>query len=138
MSNRLKSVEQHKTLNGDEKFIAYVKINIDKDDTLLSLSMKYNCTAIDIKRLNSLQNDRDMYALNSLKIPIKKYSVLAEKYESQLEYCDINLTRLKTNAALDYNIEKEIYINSDSEDAQSIIESNQATNKSNNFILESQ
>lgn len=137
MLNRIRSEEQHEIFNKGDKFIAFIKVDIDKNDTLLSLSMKYNCTIIDIKRLNSLQNDRDMYALNNLKIPIKKHSSLAAKYESKLEYCDINFTRLTTNAALDHNIEKEINsVYSDSDDAQSTIEPSSSTNQNDMEIYE--
>ena len=51
MLNRIRSEEQHEVFNKGDKFIAFIKVDIDKNDTLLSLSMKYNCTIIDISSL---------------------------------------------------------------------------------------
>jgi hypothetical protein len=55
-----------------------------------------------------LLNDRDVYALSAVKIPIKKNSILAHQYESQLKYGDLNLNRLNTNIRLDSSLEREL------------------------------
>lgn len=131
MASRIRARENNQIFDNYDHF-AYIEIPITKDDTLLALSVKFNCSLIDLKRLNSLQNDREMYALNSFKIPIKKHSILAQEYEAQLKYGEINFSRLKTNTVFDPNLEKDAYVNSedtedDSEEISSI----------NNFSLES-
>ncbi len=123
---------------------AYIEINLTEETTLLSLSMKFNCTITDLKRLNSLQNDRDMYALNTLKIPIKKHSALAHQYESQLKFADSNLSRLKENLVVDNGVEREVYKNSEEDDSEDQMSNFGTSSKQNGYnqneglILETQ
>ena len=124
MASRIRARENNPIFDNLDQF-AYIEIPITKDDTLLSLSVKFNCAIIDLKRLNSLQNDREMYALNSLKIPIRKHTILAQKYEADLKYGETNFSRLKTNIVFEPNKEKDVYVNSedtedDSEDTSSL------------------
>ena len=139
MASRNKSKEKssnnafEEPMHSRSEQFAYIEVNINTDDTLLSLSMKFNCTIPDLKRLNSLQNDRDMFALNSLKIPIKKHSSLAQKYENQLKYGDPNLSRLKENVILDTSLERETYRNSEEDDSEDA-SSNFGTSKQLGYI----
>lgn len=124
MASRIRTRENNQIFENYDNF-AYIEVPITKDDTLLALSVKFNCTLIDLKRLNSLQNDREMYALNSFKIPIKKHSILAQEYETQLKYGEINFSRLKTNTVSDPKLENDVYVNSeDTEDDNEEILSN--------------
>jgi hypothetical protein len=108
MSSRIRTYEAKPSSPSSVEQFAYIEINISKEETLLSLSMKFNTTVADLKRLNSLQNDRDVYALSSVKIPIKLHSILAQQYESQLKYGDANQTRLSSNMRLDSSVEREL------------------------------
>jgi hypothetical protein len=66
-------------LQPDQRFI-YIDYALTSDETTLqSVSMKFAVPIQDLRRINCLQNDRDMFALKTLKIPIKPNSVLAEK-----------------------------------------------------------
>lgn len=118
MASRLKYKDTYFTEKSVADQFTYIEIKINKDDTLLSLSMKFNCTIIDLKRLNSLQNDREMFALKTLKIPIKKHSSMAQEYASELKYGDVNFSRLKSNVVLDHTIENDVYKNSDDYDSE--------------------
>jgi len=147
MALRLKPKEKNTIFDSSplsEQFV-YIEVSISPDDTLLSLSMKFNVTVSDLKRLNSLQNDRDVYALSFVKIPIKKNSIFAEQYEGQLKYGDPNLTRLNTNSRLDSSLEREIaeikLLNeqSDEEFVKPAVASNAvASNRNTNLIMETQ
>lgn len=55
-------------LLSDNNLITYIEIPIEKNDTLQGLSLKFSCKVIDIKRINNLTNDQDIYALNLCKI----------------------------------------------------------------------
>lgn len=74
----------------------YIDYELDtsRHDTLHTISMKFGVSITDLKRLNNLQNDRDIYALKFIKIPIKPNSYQSELYASQLKYSDTVLTRL--------------------------------------------
>ncbi|XP_030048646.1 lysM and putative peptidoglycan-binding domain-containing protein 3 [Microcaecilia unicolor] len=52
--------------------------DIKEGDTLNVLALQYCCSVADIKRVNNLINDRDFFALRSIKIPVKKFSVWTE------------------------------------------------------------
>ncbi|KAM6303603.1 lysM and putative peptidoglycan-binding domain-containing protein 3 [Podargus strigoides] len=55
---------------------------IQEGDTLNAIALQYCCSVADIKRVNNLINDQDFFALRSIKIPVKKFSVLTETHVS--------------------------------------------------------
>jgi len=116
MTSRIHSKERkssYSDLNQLGKFV-YIDYVLNTEDSLHSLSMKFSVNVSELKRINFLQNDRDIYALKTLKIPIKPYSLLAEQYADQLKYTDSNLTRLNTNI-LDFDYETQASSTVDSE-----------------------
>ncbi|XP_067275922.1 lysM and putative peptidoglycan-binding domain-containing protein 4 [Pseudorasbora parva] len=52
--------------------------DISHEDSLNKLALQYGCKVADIKRANNLFQEQDMYALKSIKIPVKKHSLLTE------------------------------------------------------------
>ena len=98
MSSRLRSKEREISSSAPStpsQFI-YIDYELDtKSETLHTISIKFGVSISDLKRFNSLQNDRDIYALKYLKIPIKPHSYQSELYASQLKYSETVLTRLK-------------------------------------------
>ncbi|XP_041967168.1 lysM and putative peptidoglycan-binding domain-containing protein 4 [Alosa sapidissima] len=52
--------------------------DISQGDNLNKLALQYGCKVADIKRVNNLIQDQDLYALKSIKIPVKKHSILTE------------------------------------------------------------
>lgn len=55
-----------------------VEAEIRPTDTLASLSLKYNVPVAELKRVNRLINDKDLFAKNVIKIPVKTASLLTE------------------------------------------------------------
>lgn len=47
-------------------------------DNLNKLALQYGCKVADIKRVNNLMQEQDLFALKSIKIPIQKHSLLTE------------------------------------------------------------
>ncbi|XP_041693375.1 lysM and putative peptidoglycan-binding domain-containing protein 4 [Coregonus clupeaformis] len=47
-------------------------------DNLNKLALQYGCKVADIKRVNNLIQEQDIFALKSIKIPVKKHSLLIE------------------------------------------------------------
>jgi len=111
MSQRLRSSERKAVYSDNpnqqlqNQFI-YIEQPVNKEDTLIVFSMKFNVTIPELKRINSLLNDRDIYALSAIKIPIKPNSIFFHQFQDQLKYGDINMTRL-TNR-LDSSLEREL------------------------------
>ncbi|MBN3307773.1 lysM and putative peptidoglycan-binding domain-containing protein 4 [Amia ocellicauda] len=52
--------------------------NISPCDNLNKLALQYGCKVADIKRVNNLIREQDLYALKSIKIPVKKHGLLTE------------------------------------------------------------
>ncbi|CAG0901017.1 unnamed protein product [Darwinula stevensoni] len=51
---------------------------IEPNDTLQGLALKYHCTVSELKRLNNISTDQHIYALRVLKIPAKEHGLLTE------------------------------------------------------------
>ncbi|XP_048886492.1 lysM and putative peptidoglycan-binding domain-containing protein 4 [Brienomyrus brachyistius] len=47
-------------------------------DSLNKLALQYGCKVADIKQLNNLIREQDLYALKSIRIPVKKHGLLTE------------------------------------------------------------
>uniref|UniRef100_A0A8C8RVV2 LysM and putative peptidoglycan-binding domain-containing protein 3 n=1 Tax=Pelusios castaneus TaxID=367368 RepID=A0A8C8RVV2_9SAUR len=54
--------------------------DIQEGETLNAIALQYCCSVADIKRVNNLITDQDFFALRSIKIPVKKFSVLTETH----------------------------------------------------------
>lgn len=52
--------------------------DISHEDNLSKLALQYGCKVADIKRVNNLFQEQDMYALKSIKIPVRKHGLLTE------------------------------------------------------------
>ncbi|XP_020323683.1 lysM and putative peptidoglycan-binding domain-containing protein 3 [Oncorhynchus kisutch] len=60
--------------------IVHLVRDIKEGDTLNSFSLQYHCSVADIKRANNLLTEQDFFALRSIKIPVKRFSVLTETH----------------------------------------------------------
>ncbi|XP_053742266.1 lysM and putative peptidoglycan-binding domain-containing protein 4 [Synchiropus splendidus] len=49
-------------------------------DNLNNLALKYGCKVADLKRVNNLMHEQDLFALKSIKIPVQKHSFLMEEF----------------------------------------------------------
>ncbi|XP_071777387.2 lysM and putative peptidoglycan-binding domain-containing protein 4 [Centroberyx gerrardi] len=49
-------------------------------DNLNKLALQYGCKVADIKRVNNLIQEQDLFALKLIKIPVQKHSFLTESY----------------------------------------------------------
>ncbi|XP_052387076.1 lysM and putative peptidoglycan-binding domain-containing protein 4 isoform X2 [Carassius gibelio] len=58
--------------------ILLLERDISHEDNLNKLSLQYGCKVADIKRVNNLFQEQDMYALKSIRIPVKKHGLLTK------------------------------------------------------------
>ncbi|XP_010863146.1 lysM and putative peptidoglycan-binding domain-containing protein 3 [Esox lucius] len=56
--------------------------DIKEGDTLNGFSLQYHCSVAEIKRANNLLTEQDFFALRSIKIPVKRFSVLTETHNT--------------------------------------------------------
>ncbi|XP_069654642.1 lysM and putative peptidoglycan-binding domain-containing protein 4 isoform X4 [Haliaeetus albicilla] len=59
--------------------VVLLEREITEDDNLNKLALQYGCKVADIKRVNNFIQDQDLYALKSIKIPVKTHGLLTEK-----------------------------------------------------------
>ncbi|CAL8296612.1 lysM and putative peptidoglycan-binding domain-containing protein 3 [Gadus morhua] len=60
--------------------IIYLARDVQEGDTLNSLALHYHCSVADLKRANNLLTEQDFFALRSVKIPVRRFSVLTESH----------------------------------------------------------
>ncbi|XP_071424948.1 lysM and putative peptidoglycan-binding domain-containing protein 4 [Pithys albifrons albifrons] len=58
--------------------VVLLEREITQDDSLNKLALQYGCKVADIKRVNNFIREQDLYALKSIKIPVKPHGLLTE------------------------------------------------------------
>ncbi|NXT20742.1 LYSM4 protein, partial [Syrrhaptes paradoxus] len=58
--------------------VVLLEREVTKDDNLNKLALQYGCKVADIKRVNNFIREQDLYALKSIKIPVKTHGLLTE------------------------------------------------------------
>ncbi|XP_067885767.1 lysM and putative peptidoglycan-binding domain-containing protein 3 isoform X2 [Heterodontus francisci] len=101
--------------------IVYLVREIQEGDTLNALALQYCCTVADIKRVNNLINDQDFFALRSIKIPVKKITLLGDTHSPVK-------SRLVPRAALESNAQ--------SQESNTGVDSSSSNENADNFLRE--
>ncbi|KAM8957948.1 lysM and putative peptidoglycan-binding domain-containing protein 4 [Lycaon pictus] len=52
-----------------------------QEDSLNKLALQYGCKVADIKKVNNFIREQDLYALKSIKIPVKNHGILTETHK---------------------------------------------------------
>lgn len=60
------------------KKVELLEREVSDGDNLNKLALQYGCKVADIKRVNNLMQEQDLFALKSIKIPVQKHSLLTE------------------------------------------------------------
>ncbi|XP_061451284.1 lysM and putative peptidoglycan-binding domain-containing protein 4 [Rhineura floridana] len=86
MGLRARGKEQQRCNAAREKVgdVVLLERAVGKDDSLNKLALQYGCKVGDIKRVNNFIQEQDLYALKSIKIPVKVNGVLTETQEEFL------------------------------------------------------
>lgn len=58
--------------------VVLLEREVTEDDSLNKLALQYGCKVADIKRVNNFIREQDLYALKSIKIPVKTHGLLTE------------------------------------------------------------
>uniref|UniRef100_A0A8D0EBM9 LysM and putative peptidoglycan-binding domain-containing protein 4 n=1 Tax=Salvator merianae TaxID=96440 RepID=A0A8D0EBM9_SALMN len=80
---RPRGKEQRRCTAAREKVgdVMLLEREVGRDDSLNKLALQYGCKVADIKRINNFIQEQDLYALKSIKIPVKLHGVLTETNE---------------------------------------------------------
>ncbi|CAH2274370.1 lysM and peptidoglycan-binding domain-containing 4 [Pelobates cultripes] len=101
MELRARGGQRKNTAREKVKDVTFLECAVTKDDTLNKLALQYACKVADIKRVNNLILEQDMYALKTIKIPVKVNGILTElqkelnpqqRMHSNLEASGVELT----------------------------------------------
>ncbi|XP_005990190.1 lysM and putative peptidoglycan-binding domain-containing protein 4 [Latimeria chalumnae] len=98
-------------LKGRVGDVVLLQREITEEDNLNKLALQYGCKVADIKQVNNLLKEQDLYALKSIKIPVKKHGILTEsnKELKQPQIATTNsgraLTELSENSTTGWGIE---------------------------------
>ncbi|NXG12921.1 LYSM4 protein, partial [Grallaria varia] len=58
--------------------VVLLEREVTEGDNLNKLALQYGCKVADIKRVNNFMREQDLYALKSIKIPVKPHGLLTE------------------------------------------------------------
>ncbi|XP_041042439.1 lysM and putative peptidoglycan-binding domain-containing protein 3 isoform X2 [Carcharodon carcharias] len=124
--------------------IVYLVREIKEGDTLNALALQYCCTVADIKRVNNLINDQDFFALRSVKIPVKKITLLGDTHspvKSRLVPCpalESNAQFQESSLGVDSSSSNENadnFLREVDKDIERIVKSNDSTREHLNEVV---
>ncbi|XP_036734590.2 lysM and putative peptidoglycan-binding domain-containing protein 4 isoform X1 [Manis pentadactyla] len=58
--------------------VVLLQRELAREDSLNKLALQYGCKVADIKKVNNFIREQDLYALKSIKIPVKNHGILTE------------------------------------------------------------
>ncbi|XP_014205221.1 lysM and putative peptidoglycan-binding domain-containing protein 3 [Copidosoma floridanum] len=58
--------------------VEVINVQIQSDDTLQALALRYRCSISELKRINNIHKENEIHAHRSIKVPVKAYSLLTE------------------------------------------------------------
>ncbi|XP_012258797.1 lysM and putative peptidoglycan-binding domain-containing protein 3 [Athalia rosae] len=58
--------------------VEVIKIQLQPEDTLQALSLRYGSTISELKRINNIHKDNEIFAHRTFKVPVKPFSLLTE------------------------------------------------------------
>ncbi|NXF00975.1 LYSM4 protein, partial [Smithornis capensis] len=78
MELRPRGKEQRRGSTSRAGDVVLLEREIREGDSLNKLALQYGCKVADIKRVNNFIREQDLYALKSIKIPVKPHGLLTE------------------------------------------------------------
>ncbi|XP_048337619.1 lysM and putative peptidoglycan-binding domain-containing protein 4 isoform X2 [Sphaerodactylus townsendi] len=80
MELRARGREQRRSDASRQKVgdVMLLEKEVTEEDSLNKLALQYGCQVADIKRINNFIREQDLYALKSIKIPVKVNGILTE------------------------------------------------------------
>ncbi|XP_051154068.1 lysM and putative peptidoglycan-binding domain-containing protein 3 isoform X2 [Leptopilina boulardi] len=58
--------------------VEVIKVEIQSEDTLQALALRYGCTISEIKRVNNIHKENEIFARQVIKVPVQPFSFLTE------------------------------------------------------------
>lgn len=61
--------------------VEVINVLVKPEDTLQALSLRYRCTISELKRINRIHKENEIYARRSIKVPVQPFSILTENLD---------------------------------------------------------
>ncbi|XP_037946684.1 lysM and putative peptidoglycan-binding domain-containing protein 3 isoform X2 [Teleopsis dalmanni] len=79
INNEMDSFLQMERLSGAKpRFENTIEAKVQPGDTLQALALRFHCKVADIKRLNKIDKENEIFARKVVKIPVNEHSILLE------------------------------------------------------------
>ncbi|XP_026762960.2 lysM and putative peptidoglycan-binding domain-containing protein 3 [Galleria mellonella] len=62
----------------------FIEAQVQEGDTLQAIALRFYCSVSELKRINQIHKDNEIFARRTIKVPVTPYSVLTEIIPSQL------------------------------------------------------
>ncbi|XP_043467762.1 lysM and putative peptidoglycan-binding domain-containing protein 3 isoform X1 [Leptopilina heterotoma] len=63
--------------------VEVIKIEVQSEDTLQALALRYGCTISEIKRVNNIHKENEIFARQVIKVPVQPFSLLTENLNNE-------------------------------------------------------
>ncbi|KAJ8673727.1 hypothetical protein QAD02_004989 [Eretmocerus hayati] len=77
--------------------VEVIKVEIQSEDTLQALALRYGCNIAELKRINNIHKDNEIHAHQFIKVPVQPYSLLTETINQTSESGDTTTGKPKEN-----------------------------------------
>lgn len=67
-----------------------IEAQIQKNDTLQALALRYHCTIAELKRINKIDKENEIYARTVLHVPVNAFTLLLPEMSEHLTIADNN------------------------------------------------
>ncbi|KAI4500275.1 hypothetical protein M0802_004692 [Mischocyttarus mexicanus] len=71
--------------------VEVINVIVKPEDTLQALSLRYRCTISELKRINKIHKENEIYARRFIKVPIQPFSILTEGLDQTLRVSEEKL-----------------------------------------------
>ncbi|XP_072942734.1 lysM and putative peptidoglycan-binding domain-containing protein 3 isoform X2 [Epargyreus clarus] len=61
----------------------FIEAQVQEGDTLQAIALRFYCSISELKRINQIHKDNEIYARRTIKVPVTPYSVLTELIPAQ-------------------------------------------------------
>ncbi|XP_043278438.1 lysM and putative peptidoglycan-binding domain-containing protein 3 [Venturia canescens] len=58
--------------------VEVIKVSLKPDDTLQALAVRYRCTISELKRINNIHKENEIFAHRFIKVPVQPFSIFTE------------------------------------------------------------
>ncbi|XP_020297775.1 lysM and putative peptidoglycan-binding domain-containing protein 3 isoform X2 [Pseudomyrmex gracilis] len=70
--------------------IEVINVQVSPEDTLQALALRYRCTISELKRINKIDKENEIYAKPYIKVPVQPFSLLTEALSEKQGYTVIS------------------------------------------------